>query len=389
MRWNVQLVNEVKEEVRRSLLDCNDPLARLNTIYQKIHKLSHDSDGKAQLYCLVHIMSALVHHEKHGGIQRSKLRQLYDHANQILQIQNINPKRSKLAFLFYELYSVISQISRKEGEHWSATWNLLLTKQYQSTLSDGQEARRILGLALRILRLGDAPHALTLYQSLGTLNHHPSIGMRARIGEVRCIRLMGNHQHALDLICCSVETLDLDENLRNEFLFEQIICECAMHNDFSVMVGAVKPRKGSHYESIYILEAYLWANALSTTRWQSKVPKPSSIVRNPALNTRAQGAFFKSASIIEQCLDVDYPVEHRVRTLGYMLDTVNEVLTIDKELLLWAVASRLLIRLKAFELASVCLNQYQQMSRRLSGGTNDDVLKICSDMLSRQWLMAS
>lgn len=131
----------------------------------------------------------------------------------------------------------------------------------------------------------------------------------------------------------------------------------------------------------------MWTYAVRQQEWQGKVPKASSIARNKSLNPKSLGVFFDVAKDFQKCLDDDYPLEKRFQMMGDLLDKARQMLTIDRELLVWVCATRWLARNHAYSFAKLCLHQYKTMSNTASSGATDDVLNICSDLFEKNWFV--
>ena len=99
------------------------------------------------------------------------------------------------------------------------------------------------------------------------------------------------------------------------------------------------------------------------------------------------GFFYEACGVIERCYDGEIPLPFRLKDLGEVLARAAELVTVDKELFLWAAASRWLARIKSFALGKTTLNQYEGLSLRLSDGRDHDVLRCMRDMLERGWYL--
>jgi hypothetical protein len=89
-----------------------------------------------------------------------------------------------------------------------------------------------------------------------------------------------------------------------------------------------------------------------------------------------------------QCYDYQIPLDIRLRSLSAGIDKRKELISIDKELLLLAAATRWLARSKASSVALLFFSEYRALSLRLSGGVSQDALNILGDMREREWMNA-
>ena len=97
------------------------------------------------------------------------------------------------------------------------------------------------------------------------------------------------------------------------------------------------------------------------------------------------GYFYNCADTIDKCYDYQIPYILRIKMIGKILPQVRKVVSMDKELLVWAASARWLSRSKAFSLAAMALSEYRALSLRLSQGAQQDVLNIMGELLERDW----
>jgi hypothetical protein len=150
------------------------------------------------------------------------------------------------------------------------------------------------------------------------------------------------------------------------------------------MLRAIQP-KGTHRHAGYMIEAFLWAKSVASRSDWTKMPSMRTLARYRDLEPANTGFFLEAARVIEDCYDDDASIELRLRRLGDVLTRVRELVTVDKELLVWAAATRWLARINFFPVAALALGEYEALSMRLSHWQHPDVLGIVSDMRRRRW----
>src|SRR5262249_47925061 len=140
---------------------------------------------------------------------------------------------------------------------------------------------------------------------------------------------------------------------------------------------------GPMHEASYFLEASLWTKAVHHLRGMKGLGEIHTTFRAHGWDQRPLGAFYRSALVLQRCYDSKRSMTWRLSRLGEMLDRVDKLGTIDKEVLVWAAATRWLLRNKAFRFASLTLAEYVSTSLRLSSGRNDDALGCMRDVIDR------
>src|SRR5690606_31166457 len=139
--------------------------------------------------------------------------------------------------------------------------------------------------------------------------------------------------------------------------------EFCLHNqesqDLGEMLKAVS-RGHSHYQAVYALEASLWAYSMQSEKWRDILPTARTLSRT--LKAHDQGSLYQLVKTSENCYKTAEPIAERTRNLGDILARVHELKSIDWEILAWASSIRWLSRSRSPELASLCMDQYQNLS---------------------------
>jgi hypothetical protein len=384
--WSLIQIEATKKAVK-SALDrdelSNAPTLRLNAALEEIAVLVEDDTPTGRLQRYIYIMSALVHHERHGGLSNTEIDKLVNLAYSILQAHGIRPRSSRAASLYGDLHLIRSQIYRKEGNSWKAAWEqqvaLLLTGKSNST-ADGLQ-NFIMGN--RYLRLGDSVLAARMYeQSIKETLSLSQLG-RARFGLLQCNWLSGQAFH--------VELARTEESwpadVISEFSWHALVRRCLTSQDFSPMLSETK-KTGHFYDATYIIEACFWCLAIENRSYIDRLPKLESMRRNKNLQPQRLNLWYEAARTLQQCYDYQIPLDIRLRTLSAVIDKRKELISIDKELLLLAAATRWLARSKVSSVALLVFSEYRALSLRLSGGKCQDALNILCDMRERDWMNA-
>lgn len=139
MRGNVgfqvskKAIEELKIKVKSSLdqAEASGGIeARKRLALERIAELADDLSPQSCFERVIAIISVLTHHVRHGGLTDVMVRRLFKEAQGILTLQKVKPSTSQLSFLHGELFQVMSQIQRKNGEHWASAWTQQLGVLY-------------------------------------------------------------------------------------------------------------------------------------------------------------------------------------------------------------------------------------------------------------------
>jgi hypothetical protein len=385
--WSERKIQEIKSLIKTELdaIAMKDgKKARLEYSQRMVMQLAASGESKDQLAQLIYIMSTLVHHERYGGLTVSQVHNAAELATSILKVNNIEEGRGRLSFLYGELRFVLSQIFRHEGLHWDAIWQHHMVR-FSSRNFVQDEPANLLAAGNRALRLGHGLRALiNLQKSLhGSLS--PSRRELLILSIIKCARLRGDSASISDFLKLGDKEIQ-GINARRELAWENLWQEFLKSRDVQVFVRETQYRAPLHFPT-FILEASLLTKCVSQKEAMSRISKIVSLTRRKNFSVRKQGHFFKIAESLEDCYDLAIPLPQRCRQLGKMLSMRALLASIDKELIALAASARFLSRSQCYDLASVCLMEYQNLSRNLTDGANLDSLGLVSDLVARAWYL--
>ena len=101
------------------------------------------------------------------------------------------------------------------------------------------------------------------------------------------------------------------------------------------------------------------------------------------------GYFYRCARVLEDCYDSEIPYDLRIKVVGETLRKRNELVSIQKELLVMAAFAHWLLRSHARRHADLVLREYETMSFNISSGKTDDSLGAFKLSQSRRGKRAS
>lgn len=392
MAWDQRLVDRekarVKGELDRAAKQSAVPRARLAEALSRIRGLATDETDKGRLRRYVFIVSALVQHERDGGLSERDVSQLEELAYAILKAQGIQPRASRLAALYGDLHLIRSQIFRKDGEPWKAAWEQQVALQLSGDFPSGGLGFQLFAAGNRSLRLGDAAVAESQYREAESRGLPPAFVARCRLGRLQALWLAGRTSDAEAFLASTAVPDDIALDVRKEFAWNTLVRGCQASGDFAPLLSGT--RRGQEFHaSTYILEASLWAATLESRALLAGLPSLSALRRDPDMRPQRLGAWFDCAVAIRDAYDYETPTPIRLRGVGAALEQRHRLLTIDQELLVLAASIRWLARAKAQALATLVYCEYRALSRRLTDGARDDALGALGDLMSRPWLASS
>lgn len=381
--WTQSTLREEKDKIRTELQKVESEgghAARLAHALEQVSSLEKDSSGRGQLQRYIYVVSALVVHERAGGLSAIQVRRLEEVARAILTVNGIPSQRSPLASMHHELGRVTSQIARRMGEHWKSLWTQQLATQTQS-LGEAS-AQDALGFAIRWHRLGLISYALEGYEAALAKGLNETLETRARIGRILALRLSGAPEKARSEAAAVLADPKLHPDLRREYSWQSLCAETQLSGDLSA-ISVATLRGGEHFGSEYRIEASLWVRSASAQRWMERLP---SIEYLPKLHGHSKrDPEFQAALALEHAYDTSLPLDRRVRQLGETLTLAKKLTNLETELLVWTAAARWLARSRLHMLAAVCLREYEALSRRATNGKSPDVLGVVADLLAKPW----
>ena len=388
LQWTAQLVDHHKVQIKARLdLAENDGRdARLRFALSQISDLEKSATGTESLERFIYIVSALVHHERSGGLSLTQVDKLLELAYAILQIQGITPSKSRLAFLFGELHLVRSQIYRSEGDHWRAAWEQQVGHKLSKPSPPGGTGFQHLSFALRSVRLGQAATALHHLDLAGDFELTANQQFRVELEKARINRLVHSFEVAESIIEGSLFDKTCPQSFRREFEWEALLNSFATSREFMPIIAAVS-KGGTHYTASYILEAKLICFCQPTKEYIARIASMKTLSRNKDIHPQKMGSLYKAITTIEDCYDTEIPLILRLHRLGETLSRLNELLTIDKELMTLAAASRFLARSKSLALANLSLQEYRSLSEKLCSSRSKDALGLTSDLQEKPWFI--
>jgi hypothetical protein len=384
-KWSHRLIEAEKAQVRAELdarSDPADPARRLRAALEQVAALADDDSDRGRFRRYIFIMSALVQHERTGGLTDREVKKLFELAYKILRAQGIKPRTSHLSAMYGDLHAIRSQIFRKSGQPWQAAWEQQVSLQLAGKFPSGGIGFQQFAMANRALRLGHTVMAINLYQAALAAELSPLQKERAQFGVMMATWLAGRAGDGRpEWAGDAVTSAGVSAELNWHVLTRSALAD----GDFSPLLVATR-RGGDYHHAGYVIEAVLWCLACESRDYLSRLPSMEAMRRNQTLYPQEQGLWYEAAVVLQQCYDYSTPLPMRLSALSHILENRSRLLTIDKELLVLAAATRWLARSKSSSIALLVYSEYRSLSLRLSEGAIDDVLGILTDLKGRDWV---
>ena len=382
--WKAQQIRSVRRQCIAKLDEVlveQGVKARLQFTMQQIAETQEDPSPDAQLTRFVHIVAALSHHARWGGLSEKQARQLTQVGEAILISHGVEPTTSSLSFVWGELYLSEGQIQRSAGETWRSLWQQHMA-HLQSRRSPVCESHfQALIVGNRSLRLGHLDVAIRAFDS-ALAGNLPTRGReQALISRINAYRLQGESETAKQL-SIEAEATGLSDLASLELRWETLCNDAGRTGELQSMVVSVD-RQGEFRKAPFMIESFLWTRAVRSKAFEDRVPNMRNLRRITGVqldDSIAMQAFFHSALQIEQCGESDRPLSQRLEKLGDLIATRDRLPSLDKELLFLAASIRWLLRAKQKGFAATVLSEYRARCRQLSQGRLDDVLGVLSDI---------
>ncbi len=356
-------------------------------LHRGMAALEADLAPEAQLRRFLLLLALVGQHENDGSLSSGDLARLRDLGEAILKTQGIYAGSSRLSYLYGDLLLSFARIRHKEGRHWTFAWQTQMA-QFLSKGEAGDTGSHALETAEAALRRGNlttAIEALTVAETLGLEALHEF--ERARLGRVKALRLTGRPDEAAGLHAETKLSRTVSPATNLALDWEGICRELQKTGDMARMIQATG-RTGDHREALYILEATLWAKAVTSKQWLTRLPKAESIRKafsDSLKKPSANALLYECVLQLERCYDNDIPLLKRLADLGDMLERVPKLYHIDHELLVWAASARWLIRYHQQAMADFAVAEYRALSLRMTDGTLADCLGVVADLEIKAW----
>ncbi len=386
-QWADKNIAEVRAQVKSQIearLSNSSPDEVGEFIMEQIALQISQSERAVGIHAYIWMMSALVHHVRHGSFKPAQINRLFDDAVDLLKLNGIAAESPRLGVLVSDLFAVMSQIFHTQGSPWSAFWYQQLAVRSIKGSKDRDKAHQAFAFAIRAIRfgMGDvADRELSFAES----NHkNQRERCKARLHRIKLARLCANWDKFKELSEEFKSWSPAEDSFAHELEWETICVTSILEQDAGIVRRAIQ-KAGSHYQAVYVVEGRLRLLAQSSFKEHDKLAKLSTLSSDSSLGINRLGDAFKALSVLEQSYDELIPISTRFESIGRVMSRLNLLGTYEQEMLFLGCAVRWLSRNGHIPLAEVCLKELEFRSLRFSNGDCRDSLGCMSDLMQRNW----
>jgi hypothetical protein len=383
--WRKDYINQAKRQIKNELDDYyaeHGSQAKLRYCLDQIAQLEDATAPQDFLRRFILVISALYHHQRSGGLSQKQINDLTELAYAILKLCDVKPVKSQASFLYGELHFVLSEIHLAKGEFLEALWEHQVGDHLSSKTPE-MIAARMLDMGINALRLGNTALATRFLDDAFRLAENPVIQAKCLLHKMRSLRLSGRSDEALALSFDLEQRVD-DPSFHRECHWERICCDLSASQIPTAMLKVCR-RGGSHYQTSYLLECFMWLRSLSKKEWYARLPKLQTMNQYKEIKFRSYPAMFEVAQKIEDAYDTDIPFAVRLTKLKGVIKRIPTLRNVDKELLAWLAITRWLYRSRYTSMAAITWFEYVSLSQRVTEGRSNDALGIAKDLEQVDW----
>ena len=329
----------------------------------------------------IYTITALIHHAQFGGLAQKEIQDLSRLAFSTLNVVGVPETSAPNSFLYEDIHRAIAAIHRTEGDYWLSIWEHESAKRSSDFNNPHRMALLNLGTGIRWIRLGMLGKGIEIIGQSLKAGLDRDNDIRARINLAKALRLSGRSESAEDMIDKTLTETDLSEDVRAELEWERLLLQSAKTRSVRPIADAIRSRGAFAKRPPYVLEGFFWLSASSEIKFREQLPGVTALTRIRRSVDQADELFAEHALCLTEVYDADIPLGARLQKLGTTLSQASQLLSLDRELLLWAAATRWLMRIRNSDLMAITLNRYQQLSASATGGAATDTLQLFAENL--------
>lgn len=381
--WTQKAIEETKAEIKASLANL-DESTRMKRCLQQIGELRDQVAADQQMACFIYLMSALVLHERSGGLSEFQIKHLSTLGFKILHLQRIKPESSKLSYLYGELHLILSQIYRKAGRLIESFWQQYLSYLMSKKAPLGEKGLQSFAYGMRMLRLGHARPAIGYFIVAEKEAVPVDLKVRSRLIRVQALRFLRQFGEARALIEQSELEMELGARERLELEWEKALM--AAQENFSIdrLLEMVQP-EGSHHRGPYVLDVFYLQMCLPPKVRPKQLAKIRYLKTKKELELPANGTYYKLALALEKAQDDEVSVIRHLNNLEKSASSARTLVSVDKAINALGAICRWLEVNKAYPLALMYLREFAALNLKVSEGASRDMFGLMSDLFAQPW----
>ncbi|MBF0442227.1 MAG: AarF/ABC1/UbiB kinase family protein [Oligoflexales bacterium] len=314
-----------------------------------------------------------------------KVEQLVKLAEYTLLGMGIKANVSRRSHLYGRLYQAKSHFLDKTESVWLSMWNYNLasnmTKVFEEENLRGDPFETRLALAEYSYRLGYIAESLENYVNAETFAENEEDMIEIRLRMVKCLRILGRLDNALDICRGLVNRFTLPQIIEGQVEWEMRLIDAQMKKDISGLVNGLRdPRLRKNHD--YLILASLWIYASSKkveihdmagSGWLKRAASSQS-------GDKRMKTLLKYHEIMEYQNTSGDPINVRLKVLGEALDECVYTKPSEDLILFLAASVRCLVRSSQRRLATFVMNEYLQRVSALTLGRGSHIFGLLEDV---------
>lgn len=364
--WKFKDIQDIEAKLTSRL----DSLFSKDEKSQRLVKIIQDLNVGSQSFSpqerFVHAIVALRIDGEIGLLGKKNHGELLNLAESLLRQANIDQKNSRLSHLLGEIYLVKSDTYSVAGEHFRSVW--------QASMADLVTHREEIDTSLRslgfqrrkLLRAGNARLALTMLKAEINADQ---LDERTLLELSNIFILTG----AVDEALSAASTLTSDAS---QVRWLKAILDLLKSQDYEKFTAWLLEQNLDLETFLY---SKLWVATSRQRAFDKRLAKVDTIRRKytkEQVDAKNFGHFIKVVKAIEECYEMELPLRDRLENLGECLAERRMMPDILSEILLLVAGIRVLTKFSQPSLLQIVVAEYENLSLRLTHGSNKDVLNM-------------
>jgi predicted unusual protein kinase regulating ubiquinone biosynthesis (AarF/ABC1/UbiB family) len=376
--WSSTEIESLREELSSEIkaLASKEGLSSALEVLQKEIVSEESTPGEMSSFLMSKLVSILVVVDlatKHHALKQTNVEKLLSMAEEILRAAGIIVGRSRLSYLYGEIYLLRSRIALYENPALSC-WQTGVAESVSGRPSLEFSGKIALESAPKLLRQGQASECI---RRLLQFKEVPEVEFpyEAKLLHVKALRLAGSIEIASDVCHAYIE----QEPVHDELKWELLCCE-AQRTGSGDQLARTIPKQFDGIENY--ITAKLWLFCGQSKVAYRQLPKVESIkkkFRKEKGVMEAHSAILAALKSLEEFYDTELALKYRLDSVGQAFSNLAKVNDVEYELMFLFATARMLARHSQFSLRDLLLKEFKQLCLKLSDGHNDNVMGLVFD----------
>ncbi|MBF0442294.1 MAG: AarF/ABC1/UbiB kinase family protein, partial [Oligoflexales bacterium] len=301
----------------------------------------------------------------------------------------IKPGTSRISFLYGKIYQAKSLFFRNKEENWLSLWNYhlgeVMVRSNDSETEDSETDRSFHGMLMQAessYLLGYTGDALEAYLQAESYEKGDDDILAARIGTIRCLRMLGDIQNASQSLSLLKSKFSPKGRMKCVIDWEMAFIEAEKNDDSAPLLKALKD-SGLKSQEDYSFKAWLWCHASRHKNDIDRLPSFSALKRQVYSRGSAGtmvSSLQKYCQFVDGLIREDYAMSAKLKKIGEYVHETGRTDMSDGRVLFLAAVTRWLFRVKHHRFATLTINEFIHTSLFLSQGRCCHLYSLLSDI---------